>query len=71
MMPAKAGKIAEDVLGKVLKAAYGGLASAFTDSVAGNVDIISVAEEKVNAMSVKAICMGITYIKVINFLGVI
>ena len=56
------GKIDEDVLRKVIKVAYSGLVSAFIESVAGNVDIASVVEEKVNAMSVKdveSLCMSV------------
>lgn len=56
------GKIDEDVLRKVLKVAYSGIVSAFIESVTGNIDIASVVEEKVNAMSVKdveSLCMSV------------
>lgn len=56
------GKIDEDVLRKVLKLAYNGLVSAFIDTVSGNINIASVVEEKVNAMSVKDLenlCMSV------------
>ena len=56
------GKIDEDVFRKVIKVAYSGLVSAFIESVAGNIDIASVVEEKVNAMSVKdveSLCMSV------------
>lgn len=56
------GKIDEGVLRKVLKVAYSGIVSAFIESVTGNIDIASVVEEKVNAMSVKdveSLCMSV------------